>query len=313
MRRLALGRARLSAVLVAVVAMAGPPALADGSAAKRHAPARAHRPLARAAWVGGVRVTEYFPVPESWFTGRLVAAPGLAGTHRIDWLYSAQGISMEGDGIGLDGRPYHLQALGSGGWIDAQGHPSRAGARGWKGGPPYWRAGAYWRNRAHQPTFPLAVGGWSNGPGLTYVPLPGVSFAPGPSLALTAYHSVAVDPHLIPLGSRVFIPAYRNSRYHGWFVAQDTGGAIIGRHVDVYRTPPPSASDGGDALAGQRIYVIPPGASAGRGAPTASGEYPGAPTAPPVPGATAPGASTAPAPATTPAPDPGATGGARAA
>ena len=43
---------------------------------------------------------------------------------------------------------------------------------------------------------------------------------------------------MIPLGSRVYVPAYRNDGYGGWFVAQDTGGAINGRHIDVYRSPP---------------------------------------------------------------------------
>ena len=55
-------------------------------------------------WVSGVPVTEYWPVPEAWFIGKAVRAPGLAGPARIDWLYSGRGMSMEGDGIGLDGR-----------------------------------------------------------------------------------------------------------------------------------------------------------------------------------------------------------------
>ena len=54
-------------------------------------------------WLGGFELTEYYPALESWFTGRPVSAPGLSGAHRIDWLYSARGLSMEGDGIGLDG------------------------------------------------------------------------------------------------------------------------------------------------------------------------------------------------------------------
>ena len=45
----------------------------------------------------------------------------------------------------------------------------------------------------------------------------------------------------------------------GWFVAQDTGGAILGHHVDVYRPPAATPLDGGRYLKGQRIYVIPPG------------------------------------------------------
>ena len=72
-------------------------------------------------WLGGFELTEYYPALESWFVGRAVARPRPAGTHRIDWLYSARGLSMEGDGIGLDGRPYHIANLGSGGWLTAGG------------------------------------------------------------------------------------------------------------------------------------------------------------------------------------------------
>jgi len=42
-----------------------------------------------------------------------------------------------------------------------------------------------------------------------------------------AIHGVAVDPDLIPLGSRLWIPGY------GHAVADDIGGAIKGHHVDI--------------------------------------------------------------------------------
>ncbi len=86
--------------------------------------------------------------------------------------------------------------------------------------------------------------------------MPGVTFAAGASRPLTFYGSIAVDPRVIPLGSWVYIPAYRGDGHGGWFVAQDTGGGIIGRHVDVYRTPPASPRDGGQYLTAQRIYVV---------------------------------------------------------
>ena len=79
----------------------------------------------------------------------------------------------------------------------------------------------------------------------------------GPSLPLRYYHSVAVDPGLIPRGSRIYIPTYRNIN-GGWFVAQDTGGAIVGHRIDVYRTPPASARTGGQYLVGQRVFVVRP-------------------------------------------------------
>lgn len=211
----------------------------------------------RGIWLRGVRITEYWPAPEAWFVGRPVRAPGLAGTHRIDWLYSAMGVSMQGEGIGLDGRVYHIDVLGDRGWVTAAGLPTSP-VDGWAAGAPYWRAGGYWRNRTGGVSFPLAGGGWSTGAGRRYVPLRGVTFAPGPSLPLSFWESIAVDPSLIPLGSRVYIPAYRHDGYGGWFVAQDTGGAIAGRHIDVYRSPPASSSDSGANLGDQSVFILKP-------------------------------------------------------
>jgi 3D (Asp-Asp-Asp) domain-containing protein len=212
---------------------------------------------AKGAWLKSVTVTEYWPAPESWFTGQLVKAPGLPGLHRIDWLYSATGVSMQGDGIGADGRQYHIQQLGDGGWVTAAG-ASTSPSDGWAAGAPYWRAGGYWRNRTKAVTFPLGAGGWSNGTGAKYVPLRGVTFAAGASLPLRYDQSVAVDPGVIPLGSRVYVPAYRHDGHGGWFIAQDTGGAVTGRHIDVYRPPPASSLDSGQYLTAQRIFVIKP-------------------------------------------------------
>jgi 3D (Asp-Asp-Asp) domain-containing protein len=208
-------------------------------------------------WLAHVTITQYWPAPESWFVGKAVATPGLPGKHRIDWLYSATGLSMEGEGIGLDGKMYHIDALGNGGWVTASGH-STSPSDGWSAGAPFWRAGGYWRNGSGGVTFPLAAGGWYAGAGRRYVALPKVSFAAGASLPLRYYQSLAVDPGVIPLGSRVYVPAYRHDGHGGWFVAQDTGGAINGHHVDVFRTPPPSSSDSGQTLMGQRVYVIKP-------------------------------------------------------
>jgi hypothetical protein len=204
-----------------------------------------------------VTITEYWPAPESWFRGKLVSAPGLPRKHRIDWLYSAEGVSMEGDGYGLDGRMYHIDSLGDGGWVTESGKPTSAG-NDFAAGAPYWRAGAFWRGPGGVVTFPLQSGGWANGVGRNYVSLPGVSFAPGSSLPLHFYQSIAVDPHVIPLGSRVYIPAYQHDGYGGWFIAQDTGGAINGHRIDVYRSPPRSPNDGGQDLTGQSAFVIKP-------------------------------------------------------
>jgi 3D (Asp-Asp-Asp) domain-containing protein len=233
-----------------------PPGGLDPTGKRKHvAP-----PLGRHAhgrWLRGVTLTEYWPAPESWFIGRLVAAPGLAAPHRIDWLYSALGVSMQGEGIGLDGQLYHISAAGDRGWVTSTGMPTGP-ADGWSTGVPFWRAGGYWRNKQRAVTFPLELGGWSNGRGRKYVAMSGVSFATGASLPLRFYRSIAVDPDVIPLGSRVYIPAYRHDGFGGWFVAQDTGGAISGRHVDVYRSPPASPGPSGRYLARQRVFVVKP-------------------------------------------------------
>jgi len=232
----------------------------------------AAKPIARARWLGDVTVTEYYPVPEAWFVGKKVGAPGLADKHRIDWLYSASGVSMQGTGIGLDGELVHIDALGSGGWVTDAARPSMPGRDGWAGGPPYWRAGAYWiTRRPRRVTFPLEAGGWSNGRGKRYMPLPDVSFAAGASKPLRFYKSIAVDPRLIPLGSKIYIAAYRHTAGKGWFRAEDVGGAIIGRHVDVYRRPPVEPFGFAQLLEDERIYVIPPGRQPGSDAPGGAG------------------------------------------
>lgn len=224
-------------------------AVADAPAKKRGGP--------KAQWLSKVLLTEYYSVPESWFVGQLVDAPGLAGKHRIDWLYSGRGVTMEGDGIGLDGKRYHVENTGDGGWVNAAGKPTS--------GSPFWRAGAFWRNDEGDVTFPLETGGWSRGDGKQYVPLDGVKFAEGMSRPLQEYRSIAVDPKLIPLGSRVYIPAYK--KHGGWFVARDTGGWINGRHIDVYVPAPAGPGEHGQSRSGQRIYVVAPGAKLPRKPP----------------------------------------------
>jgi hypothetical protein len=211
-------------------------------------------------WLGGFELTEYYPALESWFAGRPVSAPGLSARHRIDWLYSARGLSMEGDGIGLDGRRYHIADLGAGGWLTAAGSP---GAKfGVGADAPFWRTGGFWRSSTGQLTFPLANGDWSAGVGVRYVPPPaGISFAPGPSRPLSYLRSVAVDPRTIPEGSHIYIPAYASVN-GGWFEADDTGGAIVGRHIDVFRPPPANPATGShppNFATGQRVYIVAPG------------------------------------------------------
>jgi 3D (Asp-Asp-Asp) domain-containing protein len=272
-RRRALdNRARRFAIVAAVAA---PSLLAvTGPAVAAPAPTRPfvwhakppdQRPSARQAvlrkrtWLPRVRITEYYPAPEQWALGAPVTAPGLAGKHRIDWLYGALGLSMQGTGIGLDRRLYHIDALGRGAWVNRAGKPTYDGVH--RNGPPYWRQGGYWRNDTGGVTFPLLSGPWSNGAGRAWLEPPaGISFAPGPGTpGLRYYRTIAVDPKLIPLGSRVYIPFYKKINGSGWFKAIDTGGAIKGRHIDVYRPPPAVVDDLGRNLRNQRILVVPPG------------------------------------------------------
>lgn len=56
---------------------------------------------------------------------------------------------------------------------------------------------------------------------------------------------LAVDPRVIPLGSRVYVPGY------GVLVADDTGGAIRGRRVDIRLT-----SRGGCARRGVKRLTV---------------------------------------------------------
>jgi 3D (Asp-Asp-Asp) domain-containing protein len=52
---------------------------------------------------------------------------------------------------------------------------------------------------------------------------------------LAGYGVVAVDPRVIPLGTRLFIPEY------GFAVAGDTGGAIVGNRIDLGFASEPEA------------------------------------------------------------------------
>ena len=226
------------------------------AAALAAGPAQGAARPAGGTWIGGVTLSEYWPVPERWFRGRLVSMPGVGGLHRVDWLYSGVGLLMEADGVGLDGKRYHVDSFGDERWVDARGEPTTATASGvWTRGDPAWCDGG-WRNAAGAVTFPLETGGWAHGEGMASNLDCGVRFARGPSLPLRYYESVATDPSVIAKGSLIYIPAYRKVN-GGWFVAADTGTGIIGRHIDVFR-PPPRGPDAGRFLRNQRVRVIPP-------------------------------------------------------
>jgi hypothetical protein len=210
---------------------------------------RAATPGGKVSRLTGFVITEYWPVPEGWFKGKLVSAPGLPGKHRVDWLYSGTGMAVEGDGVGLDGRRYSVKEFGVQRFVNAAGKPTKPTRSGvWTHGDPAWRQGG-WRAANGAVTFPLEAGGWAHGPAATTTPEARILFGTGPSLPLQYMHSIATDPRVIPKGTRVYIPAY-----HHWFVAQDTGNGIIGRHIDVFRSPPKTA-DGGRFLKNQTVLI----------------------------------------------------------
>lgn len=65
---------------------------------------------------------------------------------------------------------------------------------------------------------------------------------------------IAVDPKVIPLGTRVYIEAVDGSWSYGYAVAADTGGAIKGKRVDLcYRTQSECIQFGRRAC---RVYIL---------------------------------------------------------
>jgi hypothetical protein len=251
-------------MLCGVLALGSGPTTASGYGCPRRPRVTEHR-ITRARWVSGAVITEYYAIRESWFSGRLASVPGVPSRHRVDWLYGPHGVAMNGEGLGSDGRFYHFGGPYDIGWVNANGNPTAPCWNGrWTRGQPAWLAFG-WRNRHRAVTYPLASGGWSNAPPRRYLRPPStLRFASGRSRQLPFWHAVATDPHIIPFGSRVFIPSYCGTPARGWFRALDTGGAIIGFHLDVYRSPPATLVL--REQRGRRIYVVPPGAAPRRGA-----------------------------------------------
>ena len=48
------------------------------------------------------------------------------------------------------------------------------------------------------------------------------------------YYTIATDPRYYPMGTIIYIPYFANYPNGGWFIAQDTGGAIKGNKIDVF-------------------------------------------------------------------------------
>jgi len=69
-----------------------------------------------------------------------------------------------------------------------------------------------------------------------------------------AYGVVAVDPSVIPLGSRLYIEAVDGSWVYGYAIAGDTGGAIRGKKVDLFYNTAGECRAFGRRQA--RVYVL---------------------------------------------------------
>lgn len=49
-----------------------------------------------------------------------------------------------------------------------------------------------------------------------------------------ANYTIATDPRYYPMGTIIYIPYFANCPNGGWFISQDTGGAIKGNKIDVF-------------------------------------------------------------------------------
>ena len=66
---------------------------------------------------------------------------------------------------------------------------------------------------------------------------------------VTAWKTAAVDPTVIPYGTKMYIEGY------GWFVAEDCGGAVSGKHIDIAVDTHSQAIDMGTTIGGVWILV----------------------------------------------------------
>lgn len=66
---------------------------------------------------------------------------------------------------------------------------------------------------------------------------------------VTAGRSIAVDPSVIPYGTKVYIEGY------GWRIAEDCGGGVDGKHIDIAVTSHSEALSMGTKTGGVWILV----------------------------------------------------------
>lgn len=220
--------------------------------------------------LGSFWITYYWFAPEKWFTAKRMVAPGLKIAYREDFLYSSRGIAMQGTGTGRDGVLLHWRS-GKGAWVNKEGGETYTAASGFTNGSPYSRPGGcvWWAINAagapiptttdnKRPTFANDDGTWQNPPplnpskytvvcnraavaagkpdDLNFRAYPDV-FGIGVGTSVTPWHSIATDTSVIPRGTTIYIEALKDTPSKGCFSADDTGGAIIGKHIDVLIPP----------------------------------------------------------------------------
>lgn len=134
-------------------------------------------------------LTGYNVCNESDFSGALVAANGLSNQHRDDFLFGARGVVMQGTGMALNNQYVRPTRVGSAWATNSRGNPTRM----------------------------------ANPGGVTFAYASTVQGAFG---AVTAGHSMAVDPAVIPPHGKVDIDSI-GTRY-----ADDRGSRIRGYHID---------------------------------------------------------------------------------
>ena len=263
-QRMRLNASIVARLVVAACLLAGAMGVVDA----RGVEAQALPPRPQA--LGSFWITYYWFAPESWFTAKKIVAPGLKVAYREDFLYSARGVAMQGTGTGDDGVLLHWRS-GAGAWINKDGAETKTAASGFTNGSPFSRPGGcvWWATDAagapiptstdnKRPTFANDDGTWQNPPpnnpagykvvcnkaavaagqpdDLAFRGYPD-TYGVGVGTSVTPWRSIATDTSVIPRGTTIYIDALKDTPSKGCFSADDTGGAIIGNHIDVLIPP----------------------------------------------------------------------------
>lgn len=71
----------------------------------------------------------------------------------------------------------------------------------------------------------------------------------------TVHHrTVAVDPSVVPLGSRMLIILPDGTEY--WCIAEDTGGAVVGLTFDIYTADGNASALRRGRVTGAKVYIL---------------------------------------------------------